>query len=232
MCPFRITALRATPQLSSKNALSAQHRQHRQQQHHHRALTTRVRCVSIFLDKNRRYIGKSQSKWPPKRTQRTPHLLGPFSCALATLPPPRARCALRVLRRGRGRIQGRTPAGRLRHDAILPAEPSAHIAATRCPTDLPPPSLPTARQPAQISRLHHHHTRPHTAQHRAQQPCHGSHLPSAVDVDEQLRAALAQRLQPEHTNGRRRARVCQSGERVWVVCHSSIRIVTSLLAGA
>jgi hypothetical protein len=33
---------------------------------------TRVRCVSMFLDKNRRYIGKSQSKRPPKRTQRTP----------------------------------------------------------------------------------------------------------------------------------------------------------------
>jgi hypothetical protein len=30
-------------------------------------------CVSIFLDKNRRYIGKSQSKRPLKRTQRTPH---------------------------------------------------------------------------------------------------------------------------------------------------------------
>jgi hypothetical protein len=36
---------------------------------------TRVRCVSIFLDKNRRYIGKSQSERPPERTQRTPHLL-------------------------------------------------------------------------------------------------------------------------------------------------------------
>jgi hypothetical protein len=35
---------------------------------------TRVRCVSVFLDKNRRYIGKSQSKRPPTRTQRTPHL--------------------------------------------------------------------------------------------------------------------------------------------------------------
>jgi hypothetical protein len=34
---------------------------------------TRDRCVSIILDKNRRYIGKSQSKRPPKRTQRTPH---------------------------------------------------------------------------------------------------------------------------------------------------------------
>jgi hypothetical protein len=33
----------------------------------------RVRCVSIFRDKNRHYIGKSQSKWPPKGTQRTPH---------------------------------------------------------------------------------------------------------------------------------------------------------------
>eukprot|EP01047_Picozoa_sp_COSAG01_P082855 COSAG01_NODE_17095_length_1179_cov_1.221296_2_plen_169_part_00 len=33
----------------------------------------RVRCVLIFLDKNRRCIGKSQSKRPPKRTQRTPH---------------------------------------------------------------------------------------------------------------------------------------------------------------
>jgi hypothetical protein len=39
-----------------------------------RGLLGRVRCVSIFLDKNRRYIGKSQPKRPPKRTQRTPHL--------------------------------------------------------------------------------------------------------------------------------------------------------------
>eukprot|EP01047_Picozoa_sp_COSAG01_P031639 COSAG01_NODE_2253_length_8073_cov_14.930524_5_plen_188_part_00 len=35
--------------------------------------STRVRCVSIFLDGNRRYIGKSQTKRPPKRTRRTPH---------------------------------------------------------------------------------------------------------------------------------------------------------------
>jgi hypothetical protein len=41
---------------------------------HERRETTRVRCVSLFLDnKNRRYIGKSQSKRPPERTQRTPH---------------------------------------------------------------------------------------------------------------------------------------------------------------
>jgi hypothetical protein len=32
---------------------------------------TRVRGVSIFLDKNRRHIGKSQSKRPPKRTDAT-----------------------------------------------------------------------------------------------------------------------------------------------------------------
>jgi hypothetical protein len=37
--------------------------------------STRVRCVLIFLDKNRRYIGKSQSKRPPIRTQRAPHQL-------------------------------------------------------------------------------------------------------------------------------------------------------------
>jgi hypothetical protein len=36
---------------------------------------TRVRCVSVFLDQNRRYIGKSQSERPPNRTQRTPHPL-------------------------------------------------------------------------------------------------------------------------------------------------------------
>jgi hypothetical protein len=45
---------------------------------------TRRRCVSIFLDKNRRYTGKSQSKQPPKRTQRTPH-------RAASGRPPRAR---------------------------------------------------------------------------------------------------------------------------------------------
>eukprot|EP01047_Picozoa_sp_COSAG01_P011534 COSAG01_NODE_506_length_16125_cov_5.130912_9_plen_174_part_00 len=34
---------------------------------------TRVRCASVFLDKNRRYIGESQSQQPAKMTQRTPH---------------------------------------------------------------------------------------------------------------------------------------------------------------
>eukprot|EP01047_Picozoa_sp_COSAG01_P052495 COSAG01_NODE_5526_length_4205_cov_3.424744_4_plen_256_part_00 len=36
-------------------------------------IPNRVRRVSIFLGRSRRYIGKSQSKRPPKRTQRTPH---------------------------------------------------------------------------------------------------------------------------------------------------------------
>jgi hypothetical protein len=31
------------------------------------------RCVSIFLDENSRYTGKSQSEPPPHRTQATPH---------------------------------------------------------------------------------------------------------------------------------------------------------------
>jgi hypothetical protein len=43
------------------------------QRSHAVLVPTRGRCVSIFLDKNRRYIGKSQSKRPPERTQRTPH---------------------------------------------------------------------------------------------------------------------------------------------------------------
>jgi hypothetical protein len=33
----------------------------------------RGRGVSIFLGKNRRHLGKSQSKWPPKRMQGPPH---------------------------------------------------------------------------------------------------------------------------------------------------------------
>jgi hypothetical protein len=49
---------------------------------------TRVRCVSILLDKNRRYIGKSQSKRPPKRTQRTPHR----ACASWLASEPLSRC--------------------------------------------------------------------------------------------------------------------------------------------
>jgi hypothetical protein len=36
----------------------------------------RGRWVSIFLDRNTGYTGKSQSKRPPKRTQRPPHLQG------------------------------------------------------------------------------------------------------------------------------------------------------------
>eukprot|EP01047_Picozoa_sp_COSAG01_P041538 COSAG01_NODE_3570_length_5924_cov_4.911588_4_plen_247_part_00 len=54
------------------------------------ALTTRVRCVSIFLDKNRRYIGKSQSKQPLKRTQRTPHQPSPSDPPIAQVPWPTA----------------------------------------------------------------------------------------------------------------------------------------------
>jgi hypothetical protein len=33
----------------------------------------RGRCTSTFLDKNRLFLGKSQSQHPPKRTQRPPH---------------------------------------------------------------------------------------------------------------------------------------------------------------
>jgi hypothetical protein len=49
---------------------------------------TRVRCASIFLDKHRRYIGKSQSERPPKRTQRTPHRRRPRLRPPAPRPPP------------------------------------------------------------------------------------------------------------------------------------------------
>jgi hypothetical protein len=52
--------------------LRVHHVPHAVPPHARRAI--RVRCVSIFRDKNRRYIGKSQPKRPPKRTQRTPHL--------------------------------------------------------------------------------------------------------------------------------------------------------------
>jgi hypothetical protein len=45
----------------------------------------RGRCVSIFLDKSRRHIGKDQSKRPPKRTPRPPHRRCGHS-----LPPPLA----------------------------------------------------------------------------------------------------------------------------------------------
>jgi hypothetical protein len=49
--------------------------------------TTRARYVSIFLDKNRRHIGNSQSHRPPKRTQRTPHRrVGTLMCAVSRLP--------------------------------------------------------------------------------------------------------------------------------------------------
>jgi hypothetical protein len=36
----------------------------------------RGRCVSIFVDKNRRHLGKSQSRLPPTRTRRPPHRRG------------------------------------------------------------------------------------------------------------------------------------------------------------
>jgi hypothetical protein len=43
----------------------------------------RGRCVSIFLGKNRRHICTSQSKPPPKRTQRPPHRLPRPACVRA-----------------------------------------------------------------------------------------------------------------------------------------------------
>jgi hypothetical protein len=57
--------------------------------------STRVRCVSVNRDKNRRYIGQSQSKRPPKRTQRTPHrsvALRLGGCSGWTAPGPGSRC--------------------------------------------------------------------------------------------------------------------------------------------
>jgi hypothetical protein len=50
----------------------------------------RVRGISIFREKNRRYIGKSQSKRPPNGTQRTPHQF------TASLPSARRRRAVPV----------------------------------------------------------------------------------------------------------------------------------------
>jgi hypothetical protein len=53
----------------------------------HRVDAGRGRCVSIFLDKSRRHIAKSQSKRPPKRTQRPPHRASRWSapsCAART----------------------------------------------------------------------------------------------------------------------------------------------------
>jgi hypothetical protein len=49
---------------------------------------TRVRCVSICLDKNRRDIGKSQSKRPSERTQRTPCAPSSSPCASSPRPCP------------------------------------------------------------------------------------------------------------------------------------------------
>jgi hypothetical protein len=46
-----------------------------------------VRCVSIFLDKNRRYIGKCQPKRTPQRTQRTPHLASHTATACSGTTP-------------------------------------------------------------------------------------------------------------------------------------------------
>jgi hypothetical protein len=58
-----------------------------------RALPAERRCVSIFLDKNRRYVGKSQPKRPPKRAQRRAPAERPAGRGLArgpTLPDHRA----------------------------------------------------------------------------------------------------------------------------------------------
>ena len=85
---------------------------------------TRVRCVSIFLDKNRRYIGTSQPKRPPERKQRTPHQAGgvgglrqlrqphlrdapghaPDASGVVNLVSPPPRCV--PSQRGRGEIMG------------------------------------------------------------------------------------------------------------------------------
>jgi hypothetical protein len=89
----------------------------------------RRRCVSIFLDKNRRRMGKSQSKRPPKSTQRPPHQVGegdPLASLLEPLPrhltvgrvglKPETR---RWLRRRGSPKAGKWRARRLRHTAAI-----------------------------------------------------------------------------------------------------------------
>jgi hypothetical protein len=88
-----------------------------------------------FCDKNRRYIGKSQSKRPPKRTQRTPHPCCPRRSAHAT-------------RSRQRRRKGRTatwslPAGSARQRS------SAHSA--RESESVRPPPTPCGRASTRLS---------------------------------------------------------------------------------
>jgi hypothetical protein len=64
---------------------------------------SRGHCVSIFLDKDRRHIGKSQSERPPTRTQRPPHRAAVPTSASAPVP--------------------RAPADPVTHRACTPRQP-------------------------------------------------------------------------------------------------------------
>eukprot|EP01047_Picozoa_sp_COSAG01_P010244 COSAG01_NODE_431_length_17124_cov_26.577386_7_plen_233_part_00 len=108
----------------------------------------RGRCVSIFLDKNRRYIGKSQSKRPPKRTQRPPHR-APALLGRDDSPPPRACCAAIGRTRG-GQSWLRSPY--LPHDSARPGVCAGGPAGTHTmPCDCTPSPSP-ALQPSLLSR--------------------------------------------------------------------------------
>jgi hypothetical protein len=99
---------------------------------------TRVRCVSIFLDKNRRYIGKSQSEQNGRqkrrngrRTVRRDRRVLPHECATQVL-----RC------RGRQRHGDGKPQLRVRR--VLAHQP---VGFQLHPTRATPPSTRTRTQP-------------------------------------------------------------------------------------
>eukprot|EP01047_Picozoa_sp_COSAG01_P055046 COSAG01_NODE_6086_length_3861_cov_91.695906_4_plen_223_part_00 len=81
VCPPPLAAAAAAPDSPPSNSSAAAPTRRS------RRLPTRVRCVSTFLDKNRRHIGKYQSKRKPKRTQRTPHLPAPRRRSTAPAAP-------------------------------------------------------------------------------------------------------------------------------------------------
>jgi hypothetical protein len=102
----------------------------------------RGRYVSMFLDKNRRYTGESQSKQPPKRTQRPPHPPHPWAgrrSAPAQRAEPRPRSGACPRGAPACAAASRAPR-RTRHSGAAPA-----------PARVPPPPPP--------SRVHHHLSR-------------------------------------------------------------------------